>query len=299
MKIIVPCNNKGGVGKTALSAMLADYCSKILGKRTLLIDLDPQCNISQRFLEMEVDPNNQDGYRPPLHIDYDPDEDEQWNGRSSIADIFFRPQIGMIPYPTVNSNLDILPGHAAELLEVEQCRKNEVVEKIYDRLDSFLSSDDVKEEYDFIIVDTAPSKGPLTKSAMRSATDIIIPTQMEDKPIRGVFGMLQLWAQENNSRPDSKPLKLIGILANMFDARTALHNSLYEELSKNEELGKYLMPCKLSRRIIFAENDTEAAAPRSIFDLPNTDKAKQEAIDVCNYIFNKVLSETPTKREFV
>lgn len=288
MKIIVPCNNKGGVGKTALSAMIADYCSKILKKKTLLIDLDPQCNISQRYLEMEVDPNNADGYMPPIHIDYDPKDDEDWDGRSSIADVFFRPEFGLIPYPTLNKNLEIMPGHAAELLAVEQCNKNDVKEKIYDRLDVFLSCEDVQEEYDYVIIDTAPSKGPLTKSAMRCATDIIIPTQMEDKPIRGVFGMMQLWAQENNSRPNDKPLNLIGILANMYDGRTALHTILFNELKENEAVGKYIMPHKLSRRITFAENDTESASPRSIFDLPNSNKAKQEALAVCEYVFNQV-----------
>jgi chromosome partitioning protein len=228
---------------------------------------------------------------PPIHIDYDAKEDHDWNGRSSIADVFFRPDIGLIPYPTLNKYLDIMPGHAAELLEIEQCNKADVKEKIYDRLDIFLSCEDIHEEYDFVIIDTAPSKGPLTKSAMRSATDIIIPTQMEDKPIRGVFGMMQLWAQENSTRPNHKPLNLIGILANMFDKRTVLHSSLYEELKANKEVGKYLMPDKLSRRIIFAENDTESASPRSIFDLPNSDKAKQEALAVCKYVFEHVGQE--------
>ncbi|MDP1575022.1 MAG: ParA family protein [Coxiellaceae bacterium] len=289
MKIIVPCNNKGGVGKTCVAAILADYFSKVQKKKTLVIDLDPQCNISQRFMQMEIDPNKPDGHRPSIHPDYR-ESDEEWDGRSSIADIFLRPQAGVVPYPTMNENLDIMPAHASDLLAVEQCRQEEVLEKIYDRFKAFLNMPDVHESYDYVIVDTAPSKGPLTRSAVRAATHLIIPTQMEDKPIRGVFGMMQLWMQETKNRNDDNQLNLIGILPNMFDTRTALHTSMYHDLQKNETIAEHLMPCKLSRRITFAENDTENPTPKSIFDLPSNNKAKQECLVMCEYVVAKIES---------
>ena len=155
MKIIVPCNNKGGVGKTCITAILSDYFSKVLKKRTLVIDLDPQCNISQRFLQMEIDPNNPEGHRPSVHPDYK-DSDEDWDGRSSISDIFLRPEVGVVPYPTMNENLDVMPAHASDLLAVEQCNKDEVLEKIYNRFNTFLMMPDVQAEYDYVIVDSAP-----------------------------------------------------------------------------------------------------------------------------------------------
>lgn len=289
MKIIVPCNNKGGVGKTCVASILADYFSKVQKKKTLVIDLDPQCNISQRFMLMEIDPNKPDGHRPSIHPDYR-EFDEEWDGRSSIADIFLRPQAGVVPYPTMNENLDIMPAHASDLLAVEQCRKEEVLEKIYDRFKAFLSMPDVRESYDYIIVDTAPSKGPLTRSAVRAATHLIIPTQMEDKPIRGVFGMMQLWMEETKNRNYDNPLNLLGILPNMFDTRTALHTSMYDALQRNETIAEHLMPCKLSRRITFAENDTENPVPKSIFDLPSNNKAKQECMQMCEYVVTKIES---------
>ena len=287
MKVIVPCNNKGGVGKTCITSILAEYFSKILKKKTLVIDLDPQCNISQRLIQMEIDPNSPDGHRPSIHPDFK-EMDEGWDGRSSIADIFLRPQSGVVPYPTMNENLDIMPAYASELLTVEQCRKDEVLENIYNRFKAFLSMPDVQAEYEYVVVDTAPSKGPLTRSAMRAATHIIIPTQMEDKPIRGVFGMMQLWMQEKKNRDDLNPLNLIGILPNMFDTRTALHTSMYDDLKNNPAIAEHLLPCKLSRRITFAENDTENAMPKSIFDLPNMSKARQECIEVCEYVVKKM-----------
>lgn len=287
MKVIVPCNNKGGVGKTCITSILAEFFSKILKKKTLVIDLDPQCNISQRLIQMEIDPNSPDGHRPSIHPDFK-ETDEGWDGRSSIADIFLRPQSGVVPYPTMNENLDIMPAYASELLTVEQCRKDEVLENIYNRFKAFLSMPDVQAEYEYVVVDTAPSKGPLTRSAMRAATHIIIPTQMEDKPIRGVFGMMQLWMQEKKNRDDLNPLNLIGILPNMFDTRTALHTSMYDDLKNNPAIAEHLLPCKLSRRITFAENDTENAMPKSIFDLPNMSKARQECIEVCEYVVSKM-----------
>lgn len=288
MKVVVPANNKGGVGKTSVSAILADYFSKVLKKKTLVIDLDPQCNFSQRVLPMEIDPSYPEGHIPPIHPDYQEDEDEDWDGRSTVADIFLYPEKGIIPYPTMNEFLDVAPANAGSLLIVEQCRKEDVVELIHNRFARFLAQPDVQSEYDYVVVDTAPSKGSLTRSAMRAATHIIIPTVMEDKPIKGVFGMLQLWMQESARRDADNPLNLIGILPNMFDERTTLHNDLYNSLKSNHEITDYVMPCKLNRRIQYAENDCENAAPKSLFDLPNTNKAKQEVIKMCEYIMQRI-----------
>src|ERR1700680_609959 len=103
MKIFVPANNKGGVGKTRIAATFSEYTSKILNKKTLAIDFDPQCNLSQLYLNMEIDPASPEGYVPPLHPDFDPSEDLGWNGKSSIADIFYdeMQKQGIIPYPTL------------------------------------------------------------------------------------------------------------------------------------------------------------------------------------------------------
>ena len=293
MKVIVPCNNKGGVGKTCVTSLLAEYFSKVLKKKTLIIDLDPQCNISQRYLEMEVDHMHREGHQPPIHCDYDENdpEDIKWAGRSSSADVFLYPELGIVPYPTMESNLEILPAHAANLLSVEQCRQNDVAELIYDRLSALFSLPDIQAEYDYVVIDTAPSKGPLTRSAMRSATDIIIPTQMEDKPIRGVFGIMQLWAQENSLRGAHNQLNLIGILPNMVDARTALHSSMLNSVSDDPVLGPHIIPFKLKRRIIYAENDTEFAVPKSIFDYSKNHDAKKECLALCEYVFSKITQE--------
>lgn len=290
MIIFVPANNKGGVGKTAKSSLFAEYASKILKKNTLAIDFDPQCNFSHRYLDMEVDPASPEGYMPPIHPDYDSEDldNSDWDGRSSIADIFYGE--GVLPYPTFIEKLDVAPAYGDRLLAAEAVRRSEVVDKVHNRLREFLNSTDVQEAYDIVVIDTAPSKGPLTVSAIRSATHLVIPTIMEDKPIQGVYGMLQLWMQESLLRDKSNPLKLIGILANMYDRRTTLHREMYQSLQENEAIGKYVIPHKLGKRVAFAEVDCVGATPKSIFDLPEKSPARQEAVQVCEYIAEQLFN---------
>ena len=291
MLVFVPANNKGGVGKTGLSALFAEYTSKILRKKTLVIDFDPQGNLSQRYLAMEIDPSSPEGYMPPIHPDYDPTdpEDESWDGRSSIADIFY--DQGVIPYPTFIDTLEIAPAYGNKLLLAEAVRRSEVVEKVHVRLSEFLACKDVQSAYDVVIIDTAPSKGPLTVSAIKAATHMIIPSIMEDKPIQGVFGMMQLWMQESLLRTEMNQLSLVGILANMFDKRTSLHNELFKSLCDNKSIGKYVIPKIINKRIKYAENDSTDPFPKSIFDLPNSEPVKQEAVEVCDYIAKKVFKD--------
>lgn len=74
----------------------------------------------------------------------------------------------------------------------------------------------------------------------------------------------------------------------MFDGRTTLHNDLYKSLKHNNEIRDLVMPCKLAKRIIYAENDCQNAVPRSLFDLPNSHKAKQEVMEVCGCIMQRI-----------
>ena len=65
-------------------------------------------------------------------------EDDDWDGRSSIAEIFYGQ--GVVPYPTYVENLDIAPGHAERLLSAESVRRSEVVDKVHKQLANFLNS---------------------------------------------------------------------------------------------------------------------------------------------------------------
>lgn len=286
IKVIAAATNKGGDGKTKTSILLAEYLTIVKGKRVLAIDLDPQCNFSHRFIEMEIDPIEPQGKIPPLHIEYNPeDQNDGWNGRSSIADIFYGDSV--VPYPTHIDLLDIAPGHALKLLEAEAVRKTEVKGKVHEQMHLFVNDPALQEAYDVVLIDTAPSKGPLTVTAIKAATHIVIPSQMEQNSIHGIYGMLQLWKQEALQRDVTRPLELIGILPNKI-RDINLHRDLLAELKNAEFIGDYIMDCSLKLRSIYAEVDAEEANPRSIFNLPDNNIAKLEATKVCEYIYNKV-----------
>src|SRR5579872_1926046 len=153
MEIIAIVNNKGGVGKTTTSRFLAEYFSIVKKERVLAIDMDPQANFSNRYLKMEIDPYQQEGRIPPIHDSYNPSspEDKDWDGRSSIAGIFFGEMV--FPYSTYINTLEIAPSHSSKLLLAEAVTREEVVQKVYDQLSKFLNLDDVKNSYDKIIID--------------------------------------------------------------------------------------------------------------------------------------------------
>ena len=287
MKVLATVQNKGGVGKTTICRLLCEYlCRK--NKRVLGIDLDSQCNFSRRFLTMEIDNTDLDGVLPPMHPDFDEKEDSDWDGRSSSADIFYSGQA--MPYPTKIKGLEIMPGNGTLLRAVELVRADDVKEKVHDRLHAFLCNEDVQSLYDVVIIDTSPSKGPLTISAMRAATHIIIPTTMEPQTIEGLHGMLQLWRRETKRRRRGEELKIIGILPNMFRKGVALHDGLYHTLANDPGIVDLLMPNKLGLRIAFAESDHPMSEPKSVFDLPEKDPARIEAEIVCEHILEKMFS---------
>jgi len=287
-KVIVNATHKGGEGKTTNSIMLAEYSAIILGLRTLIIDMDPQANFSGRYIKMEYDPAHKGGKIPALHPDFEPGIDKDWDGRSSIANIFYGEEV--IPYPTAIKNLEILPAHSIKLQEAEAVTKNEVLEKVHLQLKRFLDLKDVQQNYDVIIIDTPPSKGPLTIAAIKAATHLVIPAQMEQFSIEGIFGMLQLWKQETYARNKENPLILVGILPNQV-RDINLHKNFKEGLSIKKEIGNYVMPHAIKKRAIYTEILVENANPSSIFDLSKNDVARKEYESACNYIMDKVMTD--------
>lgn len=282
MQVIAVVQNKGGVGKTTLTRVLAEYFAR-KGTRTLVVDLDAQCNLSRRFLDMEYDPADPDGVLPPLHPDFEGVGDRgEWSGRSSSADIYFSGEV--YPYPTQWDPLLALPGHGPRLREIELVRSEDVRDQVHDRLQEFLALKDVQEAFDMVLIDTAPAKGPLTISAVRAASHLIIPTTLEPQPIEGLYGMLQLWRREHNSRDVNRPLHIAAIQPNLFRKGVALHEGLLDSLRSDQALASMLSPVVLHQRIAFAEADHPEARPKSVFDLNPKDLANKEVLRFCEHI---------------
>jgi chromosome partitioning protein len=286
-KIVVNATHKGGEGKTTNSIMLAEYAALVLNLKTLIIDMDPQANFSGRYIKMEYDPAFKGGKIPPLHPDYNPTEDVSWCGRSGIANIFYAEEV--VPYPTSIPNLEILPAHSMKLQEAEAVTKNEVLEKVHLQLKRFLELKDVSDSYDVIIIDTPPSKGPLTIAAIKAATHLVIPAQMEQFSIEGIYGMLQLWKQESYSRSKDNQIELIGILPNQIrDVR--IHKEFLSNLKLMKNTAQYVMPLSIKKRTLYTEILTEEANPKSIFDLPKSNVARMEYEAACSYIMERVMN---------
>ena len=294
MKVIVTANNKGGQGKTTLSVILSHYFARI-GKRTLAVDMDPQCNLSYRFLAMEVDDHDPEVIRPPVH----PQHDDDWR-TSSTADIFRTNGI-FAPYPTKIKNLDILPGHSKDLLRVERVVEREVslkVHKIFTglmtdlALETELKKDDA---YDVVVIDTGPSKGPLTTAALHAATDMIIPVEMEEMSIEGLFGMIAYWRSVNLGRDKSNPLNLVGVLPNKFDSRLSVHKHYLELLSSNPEIKKMLFPTVMHLWQDYKDITIFNATP--IFEMPESSKGRKEAEHICSTVVQRMNQGQKQKSE--
>lgn len=286
-KVIVNATHKGGEGKTTNSIVLAEYMALITNLRVLSIDLDPQANFSGRYIQMNYDPAYQGGKIPPLHPDYEPEVDLDWNGRSGIADIFYGESV--VPYPTAIPNLELAPAHSIKLQEAEAVTKSEVKEKVHLQLKKFIEQPEVQASYDVIIIDTPPSKGPLTISAIKAATHLVIPAQMEQFSIEGIYGMLQLWKQETYSRTKNNPIELVGILPNQV-RNINIHKNFLADLKDKEFTSKYVIPHEIKKRAIYTEILAENANPKSIFELPRENIERAEYENACKYITDKVFN---------
>jgi len=285
-KIIVNATHKGGEGKTTNTIILAEYCSMVLKKNVLIIDMDPQANLSGRYLAMEYDQAYKGGKVPPKNTDAMEEFGDDLEG-STIADIFYgRP---VFPYSTPISNLEILPAHSAKLQEAEAVTKNDVAEKVHLQLKRFLSLSELHESYDVIIIDTPPSKGPLTIASIKAASHIVIPSQMEQFSIEGIYGMLQLWKQESYCRQKDDPIELVGILPNQI-RDIKLHKDFLENLKQTNGIGDFVMPMSIKKRAIYTEILVEDANPKSIFDLDTKHIARIEYEKACKFITDKVFN---------
>lgn len=284
-KILVVANNKGGVGKTTLTLLLSIWFSR-QNKRVLVIDFDSQCNLSRCLVDMEIDPANPEAKRPSIHREFgngSPDQDG-WDGRSASSDIFFGKDIWF--YPTRFKNLEVLPGSGLDLLRVERVTEENVKESIYDMFIEWLDVTRLREDYDVIIIDTGPTKGPLTTAAVNSATDILIPAEMEELSVQGLFGMLAYWDGQNQRRDVDDQIRLVGILANKFNTRMGPHHYYLNQVKEHEQLGSYLLP-----QVMHLWQDYNVSTmkdEKTVLELGKSNKARRELEIVCKQIEERI-----------
>jgi chromosome partitioning protein len=209
--IVSVVNQKGGVGKTTTSMNLAAFLSE-LGKKVLLIDLDPQGNATSG---LGMSPADMAGSYEVLA------------GEKKAEEVIV---------PTAHANLFLLPGNP-DLAgsQVELVNEFNRERKLQQALDA------VKETYDYVLIDNPPSLGLLTINGLVASDSVLVPVQAEYYALEGLGQLLQtVNLVKENIKPE---LVVMGAVITMFDPRTNLANQVLQELYKH-------FPGKIFRSVI-------------------------------------------------
>ena len=201
-KIIAIANQKGGVGKTTTSVNLAASLG-VLEKKVLLIDADPQANATSG-LGLDVDSIELGTYQLLEHT-------------KTAEETIIK---------TSSPNVDLIPAHidlvAIEIELVDKDDREYMMKKAIRHL---------KDKYDYILIDCAPSLGLLTLNALTAADSVMIPIQCEYFALEGLGKLLNtIKSVQKIHNPD---LDIEGMVLTMYDSRLRLSNQVVEEVKKH------------------------------------------------------------------
>ena len=200
-KIIAITNQKGGVGKTTTSVNLSS-CLACEGKRTLLIDCDPQSN-STSGLGIEKD-------------DYSLSIYDCLVDNSKTKDVVIK---------TKYNNLYVIPSSSdMSAAEIELAYEN--------KREFFLKNaiDGIKDNFDFIIIDSPPALGMITINILTASDSVLIPIQCEYYALEGLS---QLITTIKTIKKKLNPqIEIEGVLGTMYDGRTNLSIQVLDEVKK-------------------------------------------------------------------
>lgn len=200
-KIISIVNQKGGVGKTTTAVNLGASLG-VLEKKTLLIDADPQANATSA---LGVDLNDMEDRKTI----YEVIENSIHPGKTIIK--------------TASPNLDIIPSTinlvGAEIELVNQPDREKMLTK---------QLKEIKEEYDFILIDCPPSLGLITINCLSASDSVLIPIQCEYFALEGLGKLMNTIRKIQHYH--NSTLSIEGLLLTMYDSRLRLSNNVIEEV---------------------------------------------------------------------
>lgn len=227
-KVIAVVNQKGGVGKTTtcvnLGAALVQRSFKVL-----LLDLDPMGSLSGWLAD-------------------EPSENGSGAGDLLRGTILFPETIKR----SRELDIDYIPagGHLKDIVLTEDVDPFILADRLGDGVD----------DYDFVIIDCAPSSNVLIANALMAADSIIIPIQTEELPLRSGIKFVQ-WLNEFKSEYD-KTIEILGVVACMFDSRTRLSFQILDAMKSSQYLGPLVFNTVIRKNIKIAEAPVRG---RSIF----------------------------------
>lgn len=206
-KIISLVNQKGGVGKTTTSINLSAALGK-MGKRVLLIDMDPQSNATTGLGLTSNDFKN--------------DVYELITGKCEVKKAIKK---------TKFHNLSIIPSTINLAgVDVEFVKKMLEDKEFSQNMQLKLKLDEVKDNYDYIIIDCQPSLGLGTMNALVASDSVIIPVQCEFFALEGITQLLNsIIMVQTSMNPE---LRIEGVLLTMLDGRTNIGLEVIEEIRK-------------------------------------------------------------------
>ncbi len=266
-KIIAFANQKGGVGKTTTCINLAAYVAA-MGKKVLVLDLDPQGNATSGLGIDDKDKN--------LKTIYD-----LISGEYSVKEVIQQ---------TLLEGLDILPSTVdlagAEIEMIQMPQREKIIKGILDS---------VRDSYDFIMIDCPPSLGLITVNALTACNSVIIPMQCEYYPLMGItqlMNTIRLIKFHLNPTIDIE-----GVVMTMKDKRSNLTTEVSDEILKF--FGKKVFFTYIPRNIRLAEAPSHGE-PILIYD-PNSKGAEaylslaEEFLDRNKVKYNTITKDTKIK----
>ena len=216
-KVIAFANQKGGVAKTTTTLNLAAaFVEK--GHRTLCVDMDPQSNLT---MSQGIDPDTLEVsmYDVLVH-------------RTSIREVIRRREVDV-----ACASIDLA---GAEIAMSTQIGRERSLQK---------ALEEVREDYDFVCIDTPPSLGLLTINALTAADKVIVPVQCEYLSMRG---LIQLQNTLSMIRENLNPnVEIEGILPTLVDTRTVHAKEAIEILEEN--FGDRVFASRIKKTVRFAE----------------------------------------------
>ncbi len=250
-KIIAIANQKGGVGKTTTSVNLAASLG-VLEQKVLLIDADPQANATSG-LGLDVEAVEKGTYEVLEHS-------------ASVAESIVS---------TNSPNVDIVPAHI-DLVAIEL----ELVDKKNREYMLKEALQEVKNKYDYILIDCAPSLGLITLNALTAADSVIIPIQCEYFALEGLGKLLN--TIKSVQKVHNANLDIEGLLLTMYDSRLRLSNQVVNEVRKHFD--DMVFDTIIQRNIKLGEAPSYG---ESIIDYDATSKGAVNYLNLANEILKR------------